>query len=133
MNLMEASVARRHGRSLLSLARASEGDIRLPVPSSVRDGQGSAMAARSSSASAPRRSPTATAPTATPRAVEIVESMVEVVEPAGSDTFVVTHIAGKEVIARMRADADVKAGTRMPFAFNLDKAVLFDPATGLRL
>ena len=55
------------------------------------------------------------------------------VEPAGADTFVVTHIAGKEVIARMRADADVKAGTRMPFAFNLDKAVLFDPGTGLRL
>jgi len=25
------------------------------------------------------------------------------------------------------------AGTRVPFAFNLDKAVLFDPGTGLRL
>ena len=67
------------------------------------------------------------------RLIEIVESMVDVVEPAGSDTFVVTNIAGKEVIARMRADADVKAGTRMPFAFNLDKAVLFDPGSGLRL
>ena len=33
----------------------------------------------------------------------------------------------------MRADAEVRAGTRMPFAFNLDKAVLFDPATENRI
>jgi len=38
-----------------------------------------------------------------------------------------------DLINRMRADADVKAGTRMPFAFKLDKAVLFDPGSGLRL
>ncbi|MBV8566884.1 MAG: TOBE domain-containing protein, partial [Methylobacteriaceae bacterium] len=62
-----------------------------------------------------------------------VEAQVDVVEPAGSDTFVVTRLAGKEVTARMPADADVRAGARVPFAFNLDKALLFDPATGLRL
>ena len=52
---------------------------------------------------------------------------------AGADTFVVTHLGGKEVTARMRADADVKPGAVMPFAFNLDKAVVFDPGTGKRL
>ena len=33
----------------------------------------------------------------------------------------------------MRADADVQPGQRLPFAFNLDKAVFFDPGTGKRL
>ena len=59
--------------------------------------------------------------------------LVEVVEPAGSDTFVVTHLGGTEVIARMRADARVPVGQRVPFAFNMDKAVYFDPETQLRL
>ncbi len=58
---------------------------------------------------------------------------MEIVEPAGSDTFVVTHAAGKELTARMRADASVRVGETHTFAFNLDKAVLFDPATTRRL
>ena len=44
-----------------------------------------------------------------------------------------THIAGKEVTARMRADADVRVGQSHAFAFNLDKAVLFDPSTTRRI
>jgi multiple sugar transport system ATP-binding protein len=58
---------------------------------------------------------------------------VEIVEPAGSDTFVVIHAAGKELTARMRADADVRRGQSHTFAFNLDKAVLFDPSTTSRI
>ena len=65
--------------------------------------------------------------------VSMVEARVDVVQPAGSDTFVVTHIAGKEVTARMRAEIDVRPGQTVPFAFNLDKALLFDPASGARL
>ena len=42
--------------------------------------------------------------------VATFDANVEIVEPAGSDTFVVTSIAGKEVTARMRADADVRVG-----------------------
>jgi multiple sugar transport system ATP-binding protein len=61
------------------------------------------------------------------------DCLVEVVEPAGSDTFAVTRLAGIEVIARMRADADVRPGQMAPFAFNMEKAVLFDPETGRRL
>ncbi len=67
------------------------------------------------------------------RHIELLDCQVEVVEPAGADTFVVTHLGGKEVVARMRADAEVRPGQTMPFAFNLEKAVLFDPATGRRI
>ncbi len=61
------------------------------------------------------------------------DCLVEVVEPAGSDTFVVTRLAGREVIARMRADAEVRPGQIAPFAFAMDKAVLFDPDSGKRV
>ena len=67
------------------------------------------------------------------KSVATFNANVEIVEPAGSDTFVVTHIAGKEVTARMRADADVRVGESHAFAFNLDKAVLFDPSTTRRI
>ena len=33
----------------------------------------------------------------------------------------------------MRADADVRVGENHTFAFNLDKAVLFDPPTTRRI
>jgi multiple sugar transport system ATP-binding protein len=63
----------------------------------------------------------------TARTVVNAECHVEVVEPAGADTFVVTRLGGREVIARMRSDAVVHAGQRVAFAFNMDKAVYFDP------
>ena len=61
------------------------------------------------------------------------ECLIEVVEPAGSDTFAVTRLGQKHVTARLRADANVAAGKRAKLAFNLDKAVFFDPASGLRI
>jgi multiple sugar transport system ATP-binding protein len=65
--------------------------------------------------------------------LDTVPLLVDVVEPAGSDTLVVTTLAGKEVIARLRADAEAKPGDMLPLVFNLDKAVYFDPETGTRL
>jgi len=61
-------------------------------------------------------------------AKQLVEAdcLIEVVEPAGSDTFAVTRLGGKEVIARLRADAAVVPGQNTRLAFNLDKAVFFD-------
>ncbi|KAG1668282.1 putative ABC transporter ATP-binding protein y4oS [Nymphon striatum] len=38
------------------------------------------------------------------------DCMIEVVEPAGSDTFAVINLGGKEAIARLRADAKIEAG-----------------------
>jgi multiple sugar transport system ATP-binding protein len=58
---------------------------------------------------------------------------IEVVEPAGSDTFAVTNLGGKGVVARLRADARIQPGTNTPLAFNLSKAVFFDPATEKRI
>jgi multiple sugar transport system ATP-binding protein len=61
------------------------------------------------------------------------DCMIEVVEPAGSDTFAITQLGGKEVIARLRADATVDVGENASMAFNLSKAVFFDPDTELRI
>ncbi len=69
----------------------------------------------------------------TARTVTHADCAVEVVEPAGSDTFVVTHLGGREVTARKRSDAVVKVGETAPFAFNMDKAVFFDPESGQRI
>ena len=41
--------------------------------------------------------------------------------------------AGQEITARMRADTDLKPGQVAHFAFNMDKAVLFDPKTSNRI
>ncbi|MTH99059.1 ABC transporter ATP-binding protein [Roseibium sp. RKSG952] len=66
-------------------------------------------------------------------AIHQVEARVEVTEPAGSDTFVVSDFGGKEITGRFRADVDVKPGDIFPFAINMDKAVLFDPETENRI
>lgn len=58
---------------------------------------------------------------------------VDVVEPAGSDTFAVVKLGNKEVVARLRADARVAAGQTTSLAFNLDKAVFFDPVSEARI
>ena len=58
---------------------------------------------------------------------------VTVTEPAGSDTFVTMTLGGRDVIARMRADAAVAPGQVFDFAINMEKAVVFDPATEARI
>ncbi len=66
-------------------------------------------------------------------AIHQIDTRVEVTEPAGSDTFVVTHLGGKEVIGRFRADVDVHPGENFSFAINMEKAVTFDPETEQRI
>src|SRR6185312_8245310 len=61
------------------------------------------------------------------------DCLIEVVEPAGSDTFAVTKLGNKEVVARLRADAAIAAGETARLAFNLDKAVYFDPQSQQRI
>ncbi|MBM7324831.1 ABC transporter ATP-binding protein [Agrobacterium sp. S2] len=67
------------------------------------------------------------------RTVAEGECLIEVVEPAGADTFAVTHLGGKEIVARLRADVRISAGQNARLAFNLDKVVFFDPASQLRI
>ncbi|MCL6705949.1 sn-glycerol-3-phosphate ABC transporter ATP-binding protein UgpC [Pseudomonas sp. R2.Fl] len=65
--------------------------------------------------------------------VASLKNRVIVTEPAGSDTFVTMSLGGKDVIARMRADIDVRAGQVFDFAVNMEKAVAFDPTTEERI
>jgi multiple sugar transport system ATP-binding protein len=65
--------------------------------------------------------------------VQPFANRVTVTEPAGSDTFVTMTLSGKDVIARMRADAMVAPGEVFDFAINMDKAVAFDPETEARI
>ena len=67
------------------------------------------------------------------KSVATFDAKVDFIEPAGSDTYVVTQAAGKELTARMRADTHVRVGENHTFAFNMDKAVLFDPQTSHRI
>ncbi|PZM12483.1 ABC transporter ATP-binding protein [Rhizobium tubonense] len=61
------------------------------------------------------------------------DCLIDVVEPAGSDTFAVTKLGGKEVVARLRADVRIVPGQNARLAFNLDKAVYFDPQSERRI
>ncbi|MGJ4856987.1 ABC transporter ATP-binding protein [Labrys sp. KB_33_2] len=132
MNLIQAKAARENGRTVLKILNKSGGGVSLPVPEdiaevSLEDGRELIFGIRPEAITdhdgADRNS----------KAIEMVNAVVDVVEPAGADTFVVTHLGGKEVTARMRSDAMVAPGQELPFAFNLDKAVVFDPASGKRL
>ena len=69
----------------------------------------------------------------TSRNIVSLRNRVAVTEPAGADTFVTMTLGGRDVIARMRADASVAAGQDFDFAVNMDKAVAFDPATEMRI
>jgi multiple sugar transport system ATP-binding protein len=67
------------------------------------------------------------------RNVVPLRNLVGVTEPAGADTFVTMELSGKEIIARMRADANVQSGKEFDFAINMEKAVAFDPKTEERI
>ena len=65
--------------------------------------------------------------------IQAFANRVTVTEPAGSDTFVTMTLGGRDAIARMRADASVAPGEVFDFAINMEKAVVFDPATESRI
>jgi multiple sugar transport system ATP-binding protein len=132
MNLIEAKVARSNGAASIVFERPGGEPIALPAPKSadatkLRDGGAVIFGIRPEAVSDPESADRNSKNIAT------FPCRVDLVEPAGSDTFVVTTIAGKEVTARMRADAEVRPGQNVSFAFNLDKAVLFDPASTQRI
>ena len=58
---------------------------------------------------------------------------VEVVEPAGADTYVVSRLCGAAVTARLSAETQARAGHPLDVAFDLGKASFFEPQTGARL
>jgi multiple sugar transport system ATP-binding protein len=130
MNLFPARVAVENGRAVAKVAGAG-GEVTLPFAEGRgferHDGRDIVLGLRPEAITdrdgADRNS----------RSVHIFDAPVEVTEPAGSDTFVVAHLGGKEVTGRFRADVDVRAGRTHPFAVNMEKAVAFDPTTEIRL
>ncbi|MCM2129390.1 ABC transporter ATP-binding protein [Larsenimonas rhizosphaerae] len=61
------------------------------------------------------------------------ELEVELVEPTGADMYVVTHLGGREINARMRPGTDISAGTPTRFAFDVSRMVAFDPDSEARI
>ena len=130
MNLFRARVALENGAPVAKARLANGAEAQLPCPGRAverHEGREIVLGIR------PEAITDRDGADRTSRAVHIVEAPVEVTEPAGSDTFVVSHIGGKDVTGRFRADVQVKPGDRFPFAFNMEKAVAFDPTTEARL
>jgi multiple sugar transport system ATP-binding protein len=67
------------------------------------------------------------------RILQVADCLLDVVEPAGADTYAVVNLGGTEAIARLSADIDVQAGETVPVAFDLSKVSYFDKASGARL
>jgi multiple sugar transport system ATP-binding protein len=132
MNLLEGKVSRSNGAASVVIERAGTVPIAFPVPTSANVEKLS-EGAKVIFGIRPEAVSDLESVGANSKSVTTFTSEVEIVEPAGSDTFVVTSIAGKEVTARMRADSDIRVGQSHVFALNLDKAVLFDPATTHRI
>jgi len=64
---------------------------------------------------------------------QVSSCRIDVVEPAGADTYVLMSLGGIEVTARLQAETTATAGVEMELSFNMDKASYFDADTGERL
>ena len=132
MNLLTATVQQGSAGLEIALDRPEGGPLRLPVAAS-HAGLGAHAGRQVVFGLRPEA---LTDPDGADRNARLIgegDCLIEVVEPAGSDTFAVTRLGGKEVVARLRADARIHAGETARLAFNLDKAVFFDPATEARI
>lgn len=56
--------------------------------------------------------------------------LVDIVEPTGSDTFVVACIKKKEIIARLHVETSAQPRKKITLGFDMRKAVFFDSKTG---
>ena len=129
MNLVPADVRVENGKTVVALTRSGEDDLVLDSGERLNGEVGKTVLL----GIRPEAITDVDGADRNARTLVIADCHVEVVEPAGSDTFVVTSLGGKHVIARMRSDAAVKSGERAPFAFNMDKAAFFDPSTEKRV
>src|ERR1700724_2165537 len=132
MNELEGRVSRSNGAASVVIERAGTVPIAFPAPTSANveklsEGARVIFGIRPEAVSDPE------SVNAKSKSVTTFTSDVEIVDRTGSDTFVVTSIAGKEVTARLRADSDIRGGESQVFALNLDKAVLVEPATTHRI
>ncbi len=130
MNLLPATVVEDGGALMVSLA-GHEGDMLLPAPESAAMrallGRQVIFGIRPEAFTDPQGADRTTGQ------IEKRTCFVDVVEPAGSDTFAVVNLGGKSAVARLRADAQIAPGAVTELAFNMSKAVFFDPASQARV
>jgi multiple sugar transport system ATP-binding protein len=132
MNLLEGKVKGTGADARIVLERSEHAAIVLPLPanadaSKLRDGANVIFGIR------PEAVNDKEGVDRNAKSIATFNAKVEIIEPAGSDTYVVTQAAGKALTARMRADTQLRVGEDHTFAINLDKAVLFDPQTSRRI
>ncbi|WP_083101053.1 ABC transporter ATP-binding protein [Pseudophaeobacter leonis] len=65
--------------------------------------------------------------------VQAAKCRIDLVEPAGADTYVVSELGGKQVTARLHAETKAQPGAMLDLAFDLAKVSFFAPDTGERL
>ncbi len=65
--------------------------------------------------------------------VQEAECLVDMVEPAGADTYVVSELGGKQVTARLHAETTATAGKRLNLTIDMTKVSYFAKETGERL
>ncbi len=61
------------------------------------------------------------------------DCIIDIVEPAGADTYAVLQLGGKHVTARLHSETTAAPGVAQRLAFDLGKVSYFAPDTGLRL
>ena len=61
---------------------------------------------------------------------QVSSCRIDIVEPAGADTYARMSLGGVEVTARLQAETAVSAGGDLDLSFNMDKASYFDADTG---
>ena len=61
------------------------------------------------------------------------EVVVDVVEPAGSDTFAVVELGEKQIVARLNGNSKVLGGEKVKLTFDLSQTVFFDSKTEERI
>jgi len=132
MNLLEGAIERADGQPCVRLERRDQAPILAPAPASA-DASALREGAKVIFGIRPEAVNDSDSLDHNAKSVVRFEAPVEIVEPAGADTFVVIRVAGREMTARMRADTQVRVGQTYPFALNLDKALLFDPQTTRRI
>ena len=62
-----------------------------------------------------------------------LRSLVGITESAGADTFVTMELGGRDIVARMRADAKLVSAKEFDFTINMENTVAFDPKTEKRI
>jgi len=131
MNLIEARIVEQDG-ALMARIEAEETTLMLPI---VRDRQ-ALEAWRDRDVVLGLRPEAITDPASANHHdgnIHEAELGVELVEPTGSDVYVVTRLGGTHVNARMRPGALPQPGAQMRFAFDVSRMVAFDPSVEQRI